>query len=583
MKYKNLLVYLLLGILLFIFLQSTYKFHFYHLEQYQLFLFDSSYISETIQSEGGLSLLISEFLTQFYIHPYAGAIITSISLTLVGLTSYGIIRKIDREATTFVLFSLLPVVTLLFMHYNFNYLTQGTIAYLVMLAFFYSYLFINKFALKLIFAIISVFLLFWWGGSIAVLFAISLLLKELFEKPSQSHWFIIPCLEVLLLAYGSVRFGLVGDYRFAFLPDMYFHPSLKPTDFSLYYSWICLPAILLFTYILRNKKSLSGIKLAGSIVLQIGIIAVIFWMGNNAYGDTRSLKFKEMEYYYRTQQWDSIIDMNKGKISNYLYACMLNVALAEKGELADKMFNYTQLGEQGLFVPWNRTHAISMLLSDINYTIGNTGAAQCMAFEANISAIGKRTGRMTERLVKTNLIYGEYAVAEKYIDLLEKTHYYSDWAKEQRKYLYNDKEIDENTEYSLRRKSLPNEEYLFTTNITDQELLNLAISNPANKNPIEYAGAMYLLTKRLDLFENLISTYYSTDVMPILPLSFQEALIILNENNQEIWQEIGISEGVINRFNEYKRLILTNKSNQALPQLVQNTYGKTYWYYYMFK
>lgn len=583
MKYKNLLVYLLLGIFLFIFLQFTYKFHFFHLEQYQLFLFDSSYILETIQSIGGLSLLLSEFFTQFYMHPYAGSIITSFLLTLVGLSTYGIIRKIDPKSTTFILSSLLPVLSLLFMHYNFNYLSQGTVAYLFMLSFFYVYLYIDRFLIKIIFSAISVILLFWWGGPVAILFSISILIKELFEKPSQFYWFMIPFAGALLLSLGSVRLGLVGDYRFAFLPDIYYHPSLKPSDFSLYYSWLCFPAVIILTYILRNKKPAAGVKLAGSIILQIGITAVIFSMGNKAYGDSWSLRFKEMEYYYRTGQWDKIIDMNKSKMSNYLYACMLNMALAEKGELADKMFSYNQPGEQGLIIPWNRTHAVSMLLSDLNYTIGNTGAAQCMAFEANVSAIGKRTGRMLERLVKTNLIYGEYAVAEKYITLLEKTHYYGDWAKEQRKYLYNDKEINENSEYSLRRKSLPHKECLFTTNFSDDELLHLAISNPSNKNPIEYVGSMYLLAKRLDLFENLINTYYNTDVLPTLPLSFQEALIILNENNMEVWKETGISEVVINRFIEYKKLILKNKNNQALPQLVQNTYGNSYWNYYMFK
>lgn len=583
MKYKDLLIYFLAGILLFVFLQSVYKFHFYHLEQYQLFLFDSSYIRDTLFSVGGLSLLISEFLCQFFLVPYAGALIISYLLIVSALVIYFIIKKIDGQSTLFTLLSFLPAVTLLFMHYNFNYFMQGTIAYLLMLITFWLYLFIHKFPYKLVYSIVITLLVFWWGGPIAILFSFSILLKEILEKPSRSYFYILPLITAVIMAYLSVRYGFVGEYRFAFLPDMYFHPSLKPTDLSLYFSWICFPALLIIVYAFRKRKALSGGKLIAGIAFQIILVAVIFWAGFKAYGDTRSLKYKEMEYYYRTQQWDRIIDMNKGKIPNYLYACMLNMALAEKGELADKMFHYNQLGEQGLFVPWNRSHAISMLLSDVNYTIGYTGAAQNMAFEANVSSPGERTGRMIQRLVKTNLIYGEYRVAEKYIDLLEKTFQYSDWAREQRKYLYNDDEVSANPEYNTRRLSLPRKEYLFSSNITDQELLNLSVSNPENKNPIEYAGGIYMLARRVDMLENLIKTYYGTDVLPVLPLSFQEALIVLNENNPDSWNEIGISENVIKRFGEYKKFFLANRKNPSLPELIQNSYGNTYWYYYMFK
>jgi len=452
-----------------------------------------------------------------------------------------------------------------------------------MLTTFLLYLNVKKTGWKLLYSIIAVGLLFWWGGPIALLFAVSVLAKEILDKPSQSFWFIVPCIIAALLAYGSVHFGMTGEYRFAFLPDMYYHHFLEPTNFSIYFSWVCLPLIVIISYLLRKIKPAQGTKQIASFVVQIALAGIIFWTGLKNYGDTRSLKFKEMEYYYRTQQWDEIINMNKGKVANYLYACMLNLALAEKGQLAEKMFTFDQPGYQGLFVGWNRFHAVSALLSDIHYTIGNTGASQHMAFEANTSTLGKMSGRMVQRLVQTNLIYGEYAVAEKYIDLLEKTHYYSNWAGEQRKYLYNDSEIEKNAQYNIRRKSLPGNDKLFGPDVTDTDLMALAVSNPENKNPIEYAGAMYLLAKRLDLFGQMINTYYHTEVLPTLPVSFQEAIIILNENNPEAWSEAGVSEEIAKKFETYKKFILTNKNSASLPQLVQNSYGNTYWYYFMFK
>ena len=43
----------------------------------------------------------------------------------------------------------------------------------------------------------------------------------------------------------------------------------------------------------------------------------------------------------------------------------LNLALAETGQLADKVFNYTQVGSDGILVPWNLTTETGELLSDI--------------------------------------------------------------------------------------------------------------------------------------------------------------------------------------------------------------------------
>ena len=111
------------------------------------------------------------------------------------------------------------------------------------------------------------------------------------------------------------------------------------------------------------------------------------------------------------------------------------MALARKGILADEAFKYTQHGPRGLMVAWNKSTTISALLSDVYFTMGNVAAAQEMAFESNIGALCDGNPRMTQRLVQTNLIYGAYPVAEKYIAVLENTFYYKYWAKAQRKFL----------------------------------------------------------------------------------------------------------------------------------------------------
>lgn len=100
--------------------------------------------------------------------------------------------------------------------------------------------------------------------------------------------------------------------------------------------------------------------------------------------------------------------------------CHLNMALANKGELSDKMFNFDQRGPQGLLVQWNKSENISCMLSDIYFTMGATASSQEMAFEGYVSAMEDGNPRMLKRLVQTNLIYGTYPVAENISQYLRK-------------------------------------------------------------------------------------------------------------------------------------------------------------------
>ncbi|MDR0795929.1 MAG: DUF6057 family protein, partial [Tannerella sp.] len=92
------------------------------------------------------------------------------------------------------------------------------------------------------------------------------------------------------------------------------------------------------------------------------------------------------------------------------------------------------------------------------------------------------------------------------------------------------------------------------------------------------------LSKEIVLFNGLLEKYYGTAVLPQLPVSFQEAVVILSEQDSSYLERYSISEPVINSFNDFRRQIVANKNNTAvLPGLLKKSHGNTYWYYYMFK
>ena len=583
MKYKLVAFWLIVFGALFAFLQMCFEYHFYYIEQSQLFLFSEAYIRNKLLLPGGFSMLVAEFLVQFFIRPYVGALVTAALLTGVGVCTAGIVKRIAPVSGLFILY-VLPILALLFMHFDFNYRVQGTVCYLMMMALLCGYMRIRNDLFRLVAGCVLVPVLFWLAGSITVLFAGMVCLFEALRKTPKWYISLIGVAEVLLLGVGTVYFSLMGEYRWVFGPDLYYHYTLHPKEI-IYYSWICLPLVFLIAFFVRNKNSLSGKKLFAGIscIAQLAMIAAVLWWGMPKYSDAKTLKLKKLDYFARTEQWDKTIEECKGKLTNFLYMCHLNMALANKGELSDKMFNFDQRGPQGLLVQWNKSENISCMLSDIYFTMGATASSQEMAFEGYVSAMEDGNPRMLKRLVQTNLIYGTYPVAEKYISILEKTYAYRDWAQSQRKYLYNDEVVESDPILGTRRRMLPDRNSLAMIKGLAGDLALFLEKGPANSAALQYLGAMYLLAKDLEGFKALVEKYYGTEFLPVLPVHFQEAVIVMSEKEPDYWKRFNVSETIVARFTDYKKQVLANRNNSAIAGLLNRSYGNTYWFYFMFK
>ena len=580
MKYKLVAFWLIVFGALFAFLQMCFEYHFYYIEQSQLFLFSEAYIRNKLLLPGGFSMLVAEFLVQFFIRPYVGALVTAALLTGVGVCTAGIVKRIAPVSGLFILY-VLPMLALLFMHFDFNYRVQGTVCYLMMMALLCGYMRIRNDLFRLVAGCVLVPVLFWLAGSIAVLFAGMVCLFEGLRKTPKWYISLIGVAEVLLLGVGTVYFSLMGEYRWVFGPDLYYHYTLHPKEI-IYYSWICLPLVFLVAFFIRNKNSLSGKKWRAGIscIAQLAMIAAVLWWGMPKYSDAKTLKLKKLDYFARTEQWDKTIEECKGKLTNFLYMCHLNMALANKGELSDKMFNFDQRGPQGLLVQWNKSENISCMLSDIYFTMGATASSQEMAFEGYVSAMEDGNPRMLKRLVQTNLIYGTYPVAEKYISILEKTYAYRDWAQSQRKYLYNDEVVESDPILGTRRRMLPDRNSLAMIKGLAGDLALFLEKGPANSAALQYLGAMYLLAKDLEGFKALVEKYYGTE---FLPVHFQEAVIVMSEKEPDYWKRFNVSETIVARFTDYKKQVLANRNSSAIAGLLNRSYGNTYWFYFMFK
>lgn len=580
-RHTKTIITLVLYIALAIFLQLHSAFHFFFIEQKQLFLFGKDACIETISQMGGGALYIAQFLTQFFIYPYAGAIITASLLMFIAILTQRIFEKIAPNHPMYFLYYL-PSFALLMMHFNFNYFTQGTVAFLLMEVAVLACLKIKSIKAQAVVLGFTVPLLFWIAGPISNLFSLSFWLIALFTKQSHAHRYLLLVVGSVVISLASVYFAYIGSFTLALLPDYYYHPKLVP-DSILYYAWVLFIVGILASCWIAKLEPWQGKRLFFSLSIQGVILIILFTKGVSMFDDAKSYQMKKLDYHARMQNWDEILNHSKGKLTNLLYMNYLNLALAEKGLLAQKAFTYNQQGAFALQVKSNKTTHVFTLLSDIYFSTGDIYIAQQQAFEGNLSEVGLGSPRLWMRLIQTNLIIGAYPVAEKYITMLEKSFYYADWATDKRRFLYNDKAVETDLLLGSKRKCLPPINNLAKIKSHAEDLKKIAEANPESTQAIEYLGCQYLFTKDLKSFEQLVVDYYGTPVLPQLPQSFQEAWIALNEKDPSRCKTFGISPQNMGQFKAYRSYLIKNKSARNIKNLMVQSYGHTYWYYLMFK
>jgi hypothetical protein len=575
--------WLLIWLALFLFLQTYGAYHFLYLDQQNMFLYDKSFFLSLITGKpAGLVEYLNALMMQHFILPYCGALTVSALLTLTGMLTAAIIRRIAPCANLFVC-SLLPVVTQLLPVFGSNSYS-GILAGCMMLASLYCFFGIRSMAWRFAYALIASAILFWLAGAVAFLFVVCIFFSELPNRVTRAYVFLLPLLSVAGLAIWGVRCSWAADYRFLLLPDGYFTRRMHP-GIAVYFSWICLPILLLTVFLMRHRNEVRPVRKLMERFVQLALAGGILIFGMKSYVDITPAFFKELDYYARTEQWDRIIERCRGNMDNYLYKCYLNLALAEKGELGNSMFAFDQSGSTGLVLPKNNMAYVAVMLSDIYFSMGHIALSQQMAFEANMSTPGAGNPRMYRRLILTNLIMGAYPVAEKYIATLEKTRYHSSWATAQRRFLWNDKAVETDPALGMKRKCIPAENTLSKLYGLDFDLKRIAQQNPAHVAAVQYVGAIYLLDKNMSAFNDFVETFYGTEALPVLPKSFQEALIILSEQYPDRnWTRFHISEAVRQRYAAFEQQMSANKDNvSALSRLIRRNFDATYWYYFMFK
>ena len=88
MKFLRPLCTLVFGLAVLLFFGLAYPHHLHYQEQFQLFLFDSTYVWEIVRVPSGVADLLGRFSTQFFLYAWVGALIIGLLLAAVQLLTF---------------------------------------------------------------------------------------------------------------------------------------------------------------------------------------------------------------------------------------------------------------------------------------------------------------------------------------------------------------------------------------------------------------------------------------------------------------------------------------------------------------
>lgn len=586
-RHYPLLLSLLFAIAVALFWVFPYRCALSYQEQYQLFLFTPSYFTERMSVPGGLADYVAEFITQFYYVYALGAMLLALVFFCLQRLTWVLMRRCGASETWYVL-SFVPAIALWAYMGNESVLLSLAIALLGLEELMLHYIIVvdhsRSWRAPALYLLLAFPLGYWLLGPV-VLGLLAIIpyrpSRPLAEPDSRvrPRWSWVPGAAVFYISI-VVLCGTFLQYPYykLFGGINYFrYPAVIPTV-----QWVVLALFALLPLVAARLPRLEGRRavraaVAQLVVLVLGTVPLLRFSFDRA-----TYELISYDYLVRTHQWQRIIDKaERHQASSPMSVSCVNLALAMQGQLCDRLFEFYQNGAEGLFPTFTRDMTSPLPTAEAFYWLGMVNDAERYTFEAQEAIPNyRKSGRLTRRLAQCELINGHYAVAAKYLRLLEHSLFYRQWAKRQERFLYNDAAVSADPEYGrLRDLRIKRRDYLFSDQEMDQMLGFLLIDNKKydNRMAYEYLVAYELLQRDLQRFMQYypLGRYVQFDH---IPNAIQQVLIGSWLQRHNTLQDMPYSVDRVN-VEQTVQFIQAYMSRRDNPVLNQPPLSHNAWHY----
>ena len=457
-------------------------------EQYQLFLFTPSYFTERISVPGGLADYVAEFITQFYYVYALGTILLALVFFCLQRLTWVLMRR-SGVSPSWYLLSFIPTMALWALMGNENVLLSFAIALLGMEEIMLHYIIVRDhsrgWTAPAVYLLIAIPVGYWLVGPVVI--GLSLILmsdsqiqsnvsvtniksaqaqspaeEKVHRKPlvTPLGWMLLSVLYFVAIVWLCGRILQYPYYKLFGGINYFRYPGVIPVmQWVVVALFALLPLVASYLPRLEGKKAMRA-KIAQLVVIVLAAVPLLRFSFDRA-----TYELIDYDYLVRTHQWQRIIEKaGKHQASSPMSVSCVNLALAMQGQLCDRLFEFYQNGAEGLFPTFTRDMTSPLPTAEVFYQLGMVNDAERYTFEAQEAIPNyRKSGRLTRRIAQCEIVNGNYAVAAKYLRMLEHSLFYRQWAKSQERFLYNDVAVKADPEYGrLRDIRIKRHDYLFT-------------------------------------------------------------------------------------------------------------------------
>lgn len=384
-------------------------------EQNQLFLFSWSFLVDRLALAGGFAMWISEFLVQFFLYPFAGAII----MAGLGILVQKLVWKLAPKGTDEVWFplSFVPSV-LVFLSFGdvYSLLSQPVALTLTLIV---TVLFVRGRLSGFPLLFFTTAVLYWTVGPVFWLFVALLLFLDYDRK----KLLILPW--ALLLHLVSF-FIFMRQYP---LMDVlcgvtYYRLPLSIQPFQFAAAFSCLVIPVLFKLCHPGFKPLFFRPAVWLIVAVAAVSGAVISFHRDTY------TIVALDQLVREEKWDKLLSLaQKRPVKSDLYSVAVNLALFMTSR-TDEAEKFYQSGRRGLILPRIRDFISNTSSYEVFWRLGMVNSCLRYAFDSQESLVNnQKSGRHLSRMAECHIVNGNYQIAEKYLNILSKTLFYRKFAR----------------------------------------------------------------------------------------------------------------------------------------------------------
>lgn len=271
-------------------------------------------------------------------------------------------------------------------------------------------------------------------------------------------------------------------------------------------------------------------------------------------------------------RWGRILEIVTPEVSAEDPVCRRYalLALAEKGELPEKVFRYGITEANDFYFAGRTDHVGCNFNAMFARSLGLDNEVVHQSFQMNsISPLGFSFLSM-RRITEAFLREGNLPLAEKYMRILLHSTCHREWV-ESRTWLISD--IMENGEEH-------EDDHILTGATNDQSLLvNMATlydRRPGSRMCVDILLCGMLAWRQMDKFEMLFPRIYASAYrnQDVLPRYYEEALLVLSRKNPDLLKRYGVSRFRAEAFGKFTDLMAAGRYDEA-----RAAYPDSFWSY----